>query len=160
MFSKYTTEKVLTMSFMHGEFLDQRLRRNPSQEWKDGTGERLFELWIYQFCFVGAIHADPHPGNYLYDDNGLLVQFEAPVFTVFPGSDIPNRIADSRRSDEPFYSLGVVCGGTQEKNAVKSRALRAAICNPDHSWFTHVVCTAAIARLVLAGGHTFNDPAR
>lgn len=71
-FPQYTTDKVLTMSFMRGEFLEQRLGRSPSQRWKDHVGARLFELFVYQFLRMEAIHADPHPGNYLYDEDGSI----------------------------------------------------------------------------------------
>jgi predicted unusual protein kinase regulating ubiquinone biosynthesis (AarF/ABC1/UbiB family) len=71
-FREYSSEKVLTMSFMRGEFLDQRLERKPSQAWRDRLGSRLFELFLYQFYTMSSIHADPHPGNYLYDDDGMI----------------------------------------------------------------------------------------
>ena len=71
-FREYSSEKVLTMSFMRGEFLDQRLERKPSQEWRNRLGSRLFELFVYQLYNLNAIHADPHPGNYLYDDDGTI----------------------------------------------------------------------------------------
>jgi len=71
-YREYSSDKVLTMSFMRGEFLDQRLERKPSQEWRDRLGSRLFELFVYQLYALNAIHADPHPGNYLYDDDGTI----------------------------------------------------------------------------------------
>lgn len=71
-FPQYTTEKVLTMSFMPGRFLDQWLQRRPSQQWRDLIGSRLFEMFTYQFTCLNAIHADPHPGNYLYDEAGSV----------------------------------------------------------------------------------------
>ena len=71
-FREYSSDKVLTMSFMRGEFLDQRLERKPSQEWRNRLGSRLFELFVYQLYNLNAIHADPHPGNYLYDDDGTI----------------------------------------------------------------------------------------
>jgi predicted unusual protein kinase regulating ubiquinone biosynthesis (AarF/ABC1/UbiB family) len=71
-FPEYTTEKVLTMSLMRGEFLDHWLHLGRSQHWRDQIGSRLFEMFTYQFTCLNAIHADPHPGNYLYDKSGSV----------------------------------------------------------------------------------------
>ncbi|MFB3786336.1 MAG: ABC1 kinase family protein [bacterium] len=67
---EYSTEKVLTLSFMRGEFLDAWLESHPGQADRDRLGARLFELFFYQFLRMNVIHADPHPGNYLYDADG------------------------------------------------------------------------------------------
>ena len=71
-FHEYSSDKVLTMTFMRGEFLDQLLERDPSQELRDRAGSRLFELFVHQLYNLHAIHADPHPGNYLYGDDGTI----------------------------------------------------------------------------------------
>ena len=69
---EYTKEKVITMSLMRGEFLDLQLKKKSGQKWRDRLGSHLFELFLYQLFSMGAIHADPHPGNYLYDDDGSI----------------------------------------------------------------------------------------
>jgi len=69
---EYSTEKVLTMSFMKGEFLDAWLQSHPGQADRDRLGARLFELFFYQFLQLTTLHADPHPGNYLYDADGCI----------------------------------------------------------------------------------------
>ncbi len=84
--SEFSSDKVLTMSFMRGEFLDRRLERNPSQEWRDRLGSRLFELFVYQLYNLKAIHADPHPGNYLYDDDGTIALIDYGCVKYLPES--------------------------------------------------------------------------
>jgi predicted unusual protein kinase regulating ubiquinone biosynthesis (AarF/ABC1/UbiB family) len=89
-FREYSSDKVLTMSFMRGEFLDQRLDRNPSQEWRNRLGSRLFELFVYQFYNMNAIHADPHPGNYLYDDDGTIALIDFGCVKYLPDDIVQN----------------------------------------------------------------------
>ena len=76
-FSKYSTDKVLTMSLMTGRHLDDFLARDPSQKLRNELGARLFELFYFQLLKMEALHADPHWGNYLFaDDGGIsLVDF-------------------------------------------------------------------------------------
>jgi predicted unusual protein kinase regulating ubiquinone biosynthesis (AarF/ABC1/UbiB family) len=89
-FREYSSKKVLTMSFMRGEFLDQRLERKPSQAWRNRLGGRLFELFLYQFYNMDAIHADPHPGNYLYDDDGTIALIDFGCVKYLPDDILRN----------------------------------------------------------------------
>src|SRR6185295_6035427 len=67
-----SSDKVLTMSLLAGRHLDDFLARSPSQKMRDLLGARLFELFYFQVLQLGAIHADPHWGNYLFtDDAGI-----------------------------------------------------------------------------------------
>jgi len=68
---------VLTMSLMKGQHLDDFLARRPSQKLRNQLGENLFELFYFQVLEIQALHADPHWGNYLFDDDAgiSLVDF-------------------------------------------------------------------------------------
>jgi predicted unusual protein kinase regulating ubiquinone biosynthesis (AarF/ABC1/UbiB family) len=68
----YSSDKVLTMSLMPGRHLDGFLARRPSQQLRDDLGSHLFELFYFQLLKVEAFHADPHWGNYLFNDDGSL----------------------------------------------------------------------------------------
>jgi predicted unusual protein kinase regulating ubiquinone biosynthesis (AarF/ABC1/UbiB family) len=65
-----SAEKVLTMSFVPGRRLDDLLAEKPSQAWRNQLAIRLMELLFRQVVALGAIHADPHSGNYLFDAEG------------------------------------------------------------------------------------------
>jgi predicted unusual protein kinase regulating ubiquinone biosynthesis (AarF/ABC1/UbiB family) len=73
----YSSDKVLTMTLMNGKHLDDFLAERPSQRLRNELGARLFELFYFQVLRVGALHADPHWGNYLFSgDAGIaLVDF-------------------------------------------------------------------------------------
>ena len=68
----YSSDKVLTMSLVKGKHLDDFLAQRPSQRLRNELGARLFELFYYQVLQVEALHADPHWGNYLFEDDGKI----------------------------------------------------------------------------------------
>lgn len=67
-----TTDRVLTMSFLEGEHLGQFLQTSPSQELRNVLGTRLFEVYHFQVQSCRALHADQHPGNYLFHPDGRI----------------------------------------------------------------------------------------
>jgi predicted unusual protein kinase regulating ubiquinone biosynthesis (AarF/ABC1/UbiB family) len=71
-FRPFTTDRVLTMSHVDGEPLMDFLARKPSQELRNQIGVRLMTLLCYQMDALHALHADPHPGNYLIDARGTI----------------------------------------------------------------------------------------
>jgi predicted unusual protein kinase regulating ubiquinone biosynthesis (AarF/ABC1/UbiB family) len=85
-------ERVLTMSFVEGERLNEFMRGKPSRRLRDSLGEHLAEMFHYEARCLKAIHADPHPGNYLFSDDGTVglvdfgcVKYFTPEFSQIPG---------------------------------------------------------------------------
>src|SRR5216683_3627716 len=114
-FREYSSDKVLTMSLMRGRHLEDFLAQRPSQKLRNELGSHLFELFYFQLLKVGALHADPHWGNYLFNDAniGLVdfgcvkhlraesVEYLRSVF-LYPGA---TDSADFRRLLERHYEL-------------------------------------------------------
>ena len=71
-FREYSSDRVLTMSFVRGRHLEQFLAQKPSQKLRDQLGANLVELFYFQLLKLGAFHADPHWGNYLFNDNATI----------------------------------------------------------------------------------------
>jgi predicted unusual protein kinase regulating ubiquinone biosynthesis (AarF/ABC1/UbiB family) len=69
---QYSSDKVLTMSLMPGLHLDNFLAQRPSQKLRNELGSHLFELFYFQVLKVEAFHADPHWGNYLFNDDASI----------------------------------------------------------------------------------------
>jgi len=67
-----STDRVLTMSFIEGGSLNEFLKRNPSQAARDLLGDRLCETYETQLQRMKALHADQHPGNYLFQNDGRI----------------------------------------------------------------------------------------
>jgi predicted unusual protein kinase regulating ubiquinone biosynthesis (AarF/ABC1/UbiB family) len=112
----YSTDVVLTMSRVEGMHLDVFLEDRPSQALRDRVGARLFELFYAQLLGVGAFHADPHWGNYLFRPDGTVglvdfgcVKYVPDAFVtnlkqifLYPG---PRDSADFRTLLNQRYSL-------------------------------------------------------
>jgi len=61
------------MSFISGEPLpDFITNTKPSQEMRNQIGVQLVELFHLQIHRLRALHADPHPGNYLIKADGTI----------------------------------------------------------------------------------------
>lgn len=69
---RLTTDRVLTMSYLEGEPLGEFLKRKPSATVRDLIGARLIEMYHTSVHRVKAIHADHHPGNYLFQPDGRI----------------------------------------------------------------------------------------
>jgi predicted unusual protein kinase regulating ubiquinone biosynthesis (AarF/ABC1/UbiB family) len=71
-YREFSTARVLTMEYIQGKHLRDYLKTNPSQAERDAVADRLLDLFFRQAFDFGLIHADPHPGNYLFLEDGRL----------------------------------------------------------------------------------------
>ncbi|HEY3914869.1 MAG TPA: AarF/UbiB family protein [Verrucomicrobiae bacterium] len=69
---EFCTDRVLTMSFVEGERFHDFLGRKPSQALRNLLGKRLLEVYEVQLQRLKLIHADSHPGNYLFQPDGRV----------------------------------------------------------------------------------------
>jgi predicted unusual protein kinase regulating ubiquinone biosynthesis (AarF/ABC1/UbiB family) len=71
-YPEWSGDRVLTMSFVEGKSLGEFMRGKPSRRLRDLIGERLAEMYHFECRCVKALHADPHPGNYLFGEDGTV----------------------------------------------------------------------------------------
>lgn len=71
-YPELSSDRVLTMSRIPGLRLQDFLKTHPSQELRDKLGTGLTRLFFFQLFCVQALHADPHPGNYLLNSDGTI----------------------------------------------------------------------------------------
>lgn len=71
-FPELSCERVLTMSHIPGVRLQEFLENNPSPDVRDRAGTALTRLFFFQLFRMKALHADPHPGNYLFNQDGSI----------------------------------------------------------------------------------------
>lgn len=65
---------VLVLSEEIGEPLE--VARHWPQAERDHIGEQLLRWLLHQLFTVGAVHADPHPGNFAFRRNGEIVVYD------------------------------------------------------------------------------------
>ncbi|WP_214072285.1 AarF/UbiB family protein [Mucilaginibacter sp. dw_454] len=57
--------RIITMDWLEGKHLREFLATNPSQEIRNQIGQALWDFYNYQQHELRAVHADPHPGNFM-----------------------------------------------------------------------------------------------
>lgn len=85
-FKEYSSQKVLTMSFLDGVHLKEFLAADPSQEQRNHFGQLLWDFFHDQVEQRDLIHADTHPGNFLFAKDGTLGILDFGCVKKFPDS--------------------------------------------------------------------------
>lgn len=79
-----STRKVLTMTFVEGRHMKEFLQTSPSQEQRNHFGQLLWDFFHDQVVQRDTIHADTHPGNFLFGDDGRLGVIDFGCVKNFP----------------------------------------------------------------------------
>jgi len=58
-------KRIITMDWLEGKHLREFLATNPSQQLRDKIGQALWDFYNFQQHELRAVHADPHPGNFM-----------------------------------------------------------------------------------------------
>ncbi len=75
-YPKYSSEKIITMDWMAGIHLSEFTITNSDQEIADKIGQALWDFYMYQIHILKKVHADPHPGNFLVNQENQLVALD------------------------------------------------------------------------------------
>lgn len=79
----FSTHRLLTMTWLDGRPLMQRLAEDPPQEERNKIAEALFRAWYVPFYRYGVIHGDPHLGNYQVRPDGSVNLLDFGAIRVF-----------------------------------------------------------------------------
>ncbi|MCA9524269.1 MAG: AarF/ABC1/UbiB kinase family protein [Myxococcales bacterium] len=71
-FDRYCSEHVLVTRWIDGATFEQLLLSEPDQERRDAIGCALFDFYVSTLFTHGLYNCDPHPGNYLFLDDGRI----------------------------------------------------------------------------------------
>jgi predicted unusual protein kinase regulating ubiquinone biosynthesis (AarF/ABC1/UbiB family) len=109
-------KRIITMDWINGLHLKEFLKTNPSQELRNKIGQALWDFYNFQQHELRAVHADPHPGNFMITpdeklgviDFGCIKElpndFYEPFFSLI-SSDVVN---DKARTIEAFRKLEMI----------------------------------------------------
>ena len=84
-YKEYSSKKILTMDWLEGMHLGEFLKTNPSQELRNRIGQALWDFYEYQIHHLKAVHADPHPGNFLFTEEGKVGIIDFGCVKEIPG---------------------------------------------------------------------------
>lgn len=80
----YSTERVLTMTFIEGVHMHEFLKQEPTKEQRDHFGQLLWDFFHNQVKTRGEVHADTHPGNFLFTPDSKLGVIDFGCVKQFP----------------------------------------------------------------------------
>jgi len=87
-FPKYypelSCEKIITMDWMQGIHLSEWCKQDHSQEDRNKVGQALYDFYMYQIHVLHKFHADPHPGNFLVDEDANLIAIDFGCMKALP----------------------------------------------------------------------------
>ncbi|MDT8414892.1 MAG: AarF/UbiB family protein [Flavobacteriaceae bacterium] len=69
-------EKIISMDWMEGHHLSELASVGYSVEIKDKLSQTLWDFYMYQMHVLKRVHADPHPGNFMIDDDFNLIAID------------------------------------------------------------------------------------
>lgn len=68
----HTRGQVLTQDYLPGLHLQAWLATEPAQALRDRAGQHLWDWFMHCTFTLGRVHADPHPGNFLFGPEGTV----------------------------------------------------------------------------------------
>ncbi|GAB4403257.1 MAG: AarF/UbiB family protein [Bacteroidia bacterium] len=80
-----SARRVITMTWMEGLHLDAFLESDPSQAARDRAGQALWDFYNYQIHVLRIMHADAHPGNFLFRPDGTVCVLDFGCVKEIPG---------------------------------------------------------------------------
>lgn len=78
-------KRVLTMDWLEGRLLKDYIDTNPSQQIRDNIGQAIWNFYHHQIHSIKKVHADPHPGNFIIDDDGTVGIIDFGCVKEIPG---------------------------------------------------------------------------
>jgi len=116
-----STKRILVMDRVSGKNLEQFLS-SASSEVKQKAGDNLVTIFHEMAYVFQAIHADPHGGNFLFQqdgsigllDFGCVKRLPLPFMKMY--AQLSNAIVDKNETDTIILAkqMGILKGGSQE----------------------------------------------
>ena len=115
-YKEYSSNRILTMDYMQGQHLSEFAKHNTDQENANRLGQALWDFYMHQIHNLKKVHADPHPGNFLINDNIQLIALDFGCMKVIPDEFYlpyfelanPNIINNPRLFSEKLYELEIL----------------------------------------------------
>jgi predicted unusual protein kinase regulating ubiquinone biosynthesis (AarF/ABC1/UbiB family) len=115
-YPEFSSEKIITMDWMTGIHLSEFTAKNTDREVGNIIGQALWDFYMYQIHVLRKVHADPHPGNFLVNDQNQLIALDFGCMKQIPNDFyIPyfelinkNVITDKNRFNDKLFELEIL----------------------------------------------------
>ena len=115
-YPKLSSTRIITMDWMEGRHLSEFATINKDRKLGDQVGQTLWDFYMFQIHQLRQVHADPHPGNFLINENNELVaidfgcikqvpdEFYVPYFEL----SSPDTINNPSHFSQKLYELEIL----------------------------------------------------
>ena len=79
-----SSEKIISMEWMDGKHLSEYCAQETDPEKRKAVAQALWDFYMYQIHTLRAVHADPHPGNFLVDSENRLIAIDFGCIKTIP----------------------------------------------------------------------------
>ncbi|MCJ8210365.1 AarF/ABC1/UbiB kinase family protein [Mucilaginibacter sp. RS28] len=122
-YPELSSKRIITMSWIEGKHLREFLETNPSQELRNQIGQALWDFYNFQQHELRAVHADPHPGNFLITpegklgiiDFGCIKEMPEDFYEPFFGLTSTDILNDREETIKAFRELEMILPGDNEQ---------------------------------------------
>jgi predicted unusual protein kinase regulating ubiquinone biosynthesis (AarF/ABC1/UbiB family) len=113
-YPQWSSPKILTMDWIDGEPLGEFLKTKAgTKEEKQRIGQAMWDFYHYQIHTLRALHADPHPGNFIITPDRKLGVIDFGCVKVIPSDFYKTYfqlldkkiLTDKKMQDKVFHAL-------------------------------------------------------
>ncbi|MBA4054735.1 MAG: ABC transporter [Marivirga sp.] len=112
-YPQYSSEKILTMDWLEGKPLGEVLNAPLPQEASNKLGQAMWDFYHFQMHTLKAVHADPHPGNFIITkdyqlgiiDFGCVKEIPADFYKLYFQLMDRNILTDVKKQHRVFSEL-------------------------------------------------------
>lgn len=112
-YQEYSCPKILTMDWLEGKPLGEVLNTDLPSGAGDKLGQAMWDFYHFQMHQLKAVHADPHPGNFIITADHQLGIIDFGCVKVIPDSFYkiyfqllePDLLTDEKKMDKVFHQL-------------------------------------------------------
>jgi predicted unusual protein kinase regulating ubiquinone biosynthesis (AarF/ABC1/UbiB family) len=83
-FRDFSTKRILTTRFEEGMGFYEWMETNPTPEQRETITRAMYRFYIGSLYLDGLFNADPHPGNYIFREDGKIVFLDYGCCRPFP----------------------------------------------------------------------------
>ncbi|NOT76164.1 MAG: AarF/ABC1/UbiB kinase family protein [Cyclobacteriaceae bacterium] len=131
-YPEFSAKKILTMDWLEGLPLGEYLKKGkPSKAIANKLGQAMWDFYHFQFHQLKAVHADPHPGNFIITpdeelgviDFGCVKEIPEDFYQLYFQLHHKDILQDPVRLEKIFYQMRFIYEDDSESEKKFFRAV-------------------------------------
>ncbi|WP_124978881.1 ABC1 kinase family protein [Nonlabens xiamenensis] len=115
-YPELSSKRIITMDWMNGQHLSEFAQTDFKPEVGHQLGQTLWDFYMFQMHGLKAVHADPHPGNFLVSkdkeliaiDFGCIKQIPDEFYQPYFELAVPEQINNDEILREKLFALEIL----------------------------------------------------